>query len=477
MGDRSLGQQPQLYNSKMLGIVTKFQLEVRNQLDSQFYDTIQEAKVSTEDIQNGLERNAKKAAKITSTFVQLAVMQHLFGKAFESVAGYNPAFDIIEAIVKALGWDDEEEEEDTVLDNLEEAFLSLLGDLPYTSTLTGGRIPIASALPITEFIKGEDQYGNEKSRWDTIKEAAPYYLLPGGYGQIKKTKQGLQMFDEDLPIAGSYTDSGNLRFPVEDTIQNRVQAGLFGQWASANARDYFDNERKPLKENQIQELIDVDIPIREYWDYREELSKYDTIKEKIQFIESLDLPVNKKNILVNNAADRKTPIDLTDYDQYADFEEFDFASKNPEKYSFLKENNISYADYAGDEDAKEFYDGVYSWANNYPDKVTVSKAVTSSVVEYRKLTKALDSISADKDADGKTINGSAKEKKIAYINSLDIDYGAKLILFKNEYNADDTYNYAIVEYLNSRDDISFHEMNTILKELGFNVTPDGYITW
>jgi hypothetical protein len=477
MGDRSIGQQPQLYNSKMLGIVTKFQLEVRNQLDSQFYDTIQEAKVSTEDIQNGLERNAKKAAKITSTFVQLAVVQHLFGKAFESVAGYNPAFDIIEAIVKALGWDDEEDEEDTVLDNLEEAFLSLLGDLPYTSTLTGGRIPIASALPITEFIKGEDQYGNEKSRWDTIKEAAPYYLLPGGYGQIKKTKQGLQMFDEDLPIAGSYTDSGNLRFPVEDTLKNRLQAGLFGQWASANARDYFDNERKPLKENQIQELIDVDIPIREYWDYREKLSKYDTVKEKIQFIESLDLPVSKKNILVNNAADRKTPIDLTDYDQYADFEEFDFASKNPEKYSFLKENNISYADYAGDEDAKEFYDGVYSWVNNYPDKVTVSKAVTSSVVEYRKLTKALDSISADKDAGGKTINGSAKEKKIAYINSLDIDYGAKLILFKNEYNADDTYNYEIVEYLNGRDDISYDEMNTILKELGFNVTPDGYITW
>lgn len=477
MGDRSIGQQPQLYNSKMLGLVTKFQLEVRNQLDSQFYDTIQEAKVSTEDIQNGLARNAKKAAKIASTFAQLAVMQHLFGKAFESVAGYNPAFDIIEAIVKAFGWDDEEEEEDTVLDNLEEAFLSLLGDLPYTSTLTGGRIPIESALPITELIKGEDRYGNEKSRWDTIKEAAPYYLLPGGYGQIKKTKAGLQMFDEDLPIAGSYTDSGNLRFPVEDTLPNRVQAGLFGQWASANARDYFDNERKPLKEKQIQELIDVDIPIREYWDYREELSKYDTVKEKIQFIESLDLPVSKKNILVNNAADRKTPIDLTDYDQYADFEEFDFASKNPEKYSFLKENNISYADYSGDEDAKEFYDGVYSWVNNYPDKVTVSKAVTSSVVEYRKLTKALDSISADKDAGGKTINGSAKEKKIAYINSLDIDYGAKLVLFKNEYNADDTYNYAIVEYLNSRDDISFDEMNTILKELGFNVTPDGYITW
>ena len=191
----------------------------------------------------------------------------------------------------------------------------------------------------------------------------------------------------------------------------------------------------------------------------------------------MDLPISKKNILVNNAADRKTPIDLTNYGQYSGYEEFDFASKNPEKYSFLKDNNISYTDYTRNEDTKEFYDGVYSWANSYPEKVTVSKAVTDSVVEYRQYTTALDSIRADKDSSGKTISGSAKEKKIAYINSLNIDYGAKLILFKNEYNADDTYNYEIVSYLNGRQDISFSEMNTILRELGFNVTADGRITW
>jgi hypothetical protein len=477
MGDRSLGQMPQLYNSKMLGLLTKFQLEVRNQLDSQFYDTIQEAKVSTEEIENKLLRNAKKAAKITSTFAQLAVMQHLFGKAFESVAGYNPAFDIIEALVKTFGWDDEEEEEDTVLDNIEEGFLSLLGDLPYTSTLTGGRIPIASALPVTEFIKGEDQYGNEKNRWETLGEAAPYYLLPGGYGQLKKTKAGLEMFEDDLPIAGSYTDSGGLRFPVEDTTGNKVQAALFGQWASENARDYFDNERKPLQEKQIQELIDTELPIRDYWDYREGLAEQEKLEDKIKYIAGLDLPSSTKNILVNNVTDRKNPIDLTNFDEFATYEEFDFASKNPEKYDFLKENSVSYSDYISNEDSKEFYDGVYEWVNNYPDKVTVSKAVTGSVVEYRQFSKELDAIRADKDSNGKSISGSAKAKKLDYINGLDIDYGAKMILFKNEYNADDTYNYEIIDYLNSRDDISFDEMNTILKELGFNVTADGTITW
>lgn len=475
MGDRSLGQQPQLYNSKMAGLVTKFQLEVRNQLDSQFYDTIQEAKVSAEDIQNAAARNAKVAAKVTSTFVTLAVTQHLFGKVFESIAGYNPAFDIIEAIIKAFGWDDEEESEDTVLDNLGQGLMSIAEDMPYSSVITdGGRIPISSALPITQLIKGEDKYGNEKSRWETIAETAPYYLLPGGYGQIKKTTQGLGMFDDDLPIAGSYTDSGNLRYPVEDTLRNRVQAAIFGQYASSNARDYFDNERQSLKKNQIQELVDVDIPIREYWDYREGLNEQETLADKFDYIAGLDLPIDKKNILINNVVDRKEAVDLTDYHDYADYEEFDFAVKNPEKYDFLQSVGVSVGEYNSfDDDTKD----AYNWAYQNPEKYTLSRAVSDDVAVYRQYTKALNDISADKDADGKSISGSRKEKVIQYLNGLDADYYSKLILFKMEYNADDTYNNEIIEYLNSRNDISFEEEVTILRELGFTVTADGTVRW
>ena len=475
MGDRSLGQQPQLYNSKVAGIVTKFQLEVRNQLDSQFYDTIQEAKVSAEDIQNKQARNAKVAAQVTSTFVQLAVVQHLFGKAFEAVAGYNPAFDIIEAIVKAFGWDDEEESEDTLLDNLGQGLRSLAEDMPYSSLiLDGGRVPIASALPIGQAVKGEDKYGNEKHWTKTVAEAAPYWLLPGGYGQIKKTTQGLGMFDDDLPIAGSYTNSGNLRYPVEDTLANRVQAAVFGQYASSNARDYFDNERQALKKNQIQELVDVDIPIQDYWAYREGLNEQETLAEKFDYISGLDLPIDKKNILINNVVDRKEAVDLTDYDQYANYEEFDFAVKNPEKYDFLQSVGVSVAKYNSfDDDTKD----AYNWAYQNPEKYTLSRAVSDDVAVYRQYTKALNDISADKDADGKSISGSRKTKVINYLNDLDADYYAKLILFKMEYNADDTYNREIIEYLNGRNDISFEEEVTILRELGFTVDADGTVRW
>ena len=479
LGDRSLGQQPLYYNSKALGLITKFQLEVRNNLDSTFYDTIQEAKLSTKEIDNALARNAVKSAKITATLVQLAVLQHVFGKAFESVAGYNPAFDMIEILMQTFGFDDEEDSEDTPLDNIEQGFLSLLEDMPYASVLTGGgRIPISSALPVKEFVYGVDSYGRDKNRGEILKEALPYYLFPTGYGQIKKTKKGLEMFSDEHPVSGSYTDSGNLRFPVEDTTKNRIQAGLFGQYANENARYYFDNDIAPLKEKQIQEYIDVDMPIKDYWKYREGLKGLKNLNEKGDYIGGLDLPIGKKNILINNVANRKDPIAFTGYEDYSNFQEFDFANRYPEKYQVLQEQGISVKDYKENHEKTAFiYTDAYSWASNNNEKYLVSKAVTDDVSKYKQYTSDISKIKSDKDSNGKTISGSRKEKVIDYINNLDADYGQRIILFKSIYDKDDTYNYDIVDYLNSRDDITFDEMNTILEELGFTVTADGTIYW
>ena len=74
-------------------------------------------------------------------------------------------------------------------------------------------------------------------------------------------------------------------------------------------------------------------------------------------------------------------------------------------------------------------------------------------------------------------NGSRKEKVIQYINNIDADYGAKILLYKMEYPSDDTYNMDIVEYLNERDDISYSEMENILKLLEFTVDEDGTVRW
>ena len=446
MGDRSLGQMPLLYNSKTLGLLTKYQLEVRNTLDSRFYDTIQEEKASTKDIEDGLKKNAVTAAKITNKVLQTAVLSHMFGLAYEQITGYNPAFDIISVFIKLFGLDDDDESEDTFGDNIEQGLSELLGDLPYTSLVTGGgKIPMSDALPISKLVTNTDDYGQPigdgswgwlTGRAKTIGDALPYYL-PFGYGQIKKTAAGLNMFSDDHPVSGSYTDSGSLRFPVEDTPLNRVQAALFGQYASKNAREYFDNGYAPLSEKQIQEYIDVDMPIKEYREYREGLKKQETLEDKFDYISGLDLPVAKKNILINNVVDRKEAVDLEGYEDFGSLEEFDFATKNPEKYAFAKSV------------------GGYSAYQTYSD--------------------ALYDIKADKDASGKSINGSRKEKVLDYINNLDADYYTKIILWKSEYPSDDNYNREIVDYINNRSDLSYEDKVSVLAELGFRVTADGQI--
>lgn len=332
LGDRTKGANAQLYNSKLIGLVTQFQLEVNNQLYSQFYDTYHESKEAAKG--NAL----KTAAGMTFTLGQLFAFTHLFGKTFEAIAGYNPTFDVISMLATALGWgEDDEDEETTTSERLKKAADQLVDALPYVNILTGGgRIPVASGIPnlVGVATGGKDEYGNELTLEDEMKKLL-YLIPPTGGNQFKKTTQGLSMFDDDLPVSGSYTDSGNLRFPVEDTPLNRLQAGLFGQWSNKNAGEYFDNERQPLKEKQIQEYADLDMPIADYWKYRDGLKEQDTIQEKFDYINGLDVTDEQKNIMINNAIDRKEQIDISGYDDFGSYEEFDYATKNPEKYNVI----------------------------------------------------------------------------------------------------------------------------------------------
>lgn len=121
-------------------------------------------------------------------------------------------------------------------------------------------------------------------------------------------------------------------------------------------------------------------------------------------------------------------------------------------------------------------DGEYEYAFDNPDNYAVAKAV-GGYDSYKTYSSELYNIKADKDESGNSITGSRKDKVIDYINNLDADYGEKIILFKSEYPADDTFNTEIIDYLNSREDITYEEMVTILKELGFNVSSDGTVTW
>lgn len=111
----------------------------------------------------------------------------------------------------------------------------------------------------------------------------------------------------------------------------------------------------------------------------------------------------------------------------------------------------------------------------HPDAV-VSK-VYADYNTYNTYKRALWDFKADKDKNGKTIIGSKQEKIIDYLNETDLDYGERIILFKQQYKSNDTYNEDIIDYLNSRDDLYYEDVVVILESLGFTVKSDGTVEW
>ena len=104
-----------------------------------------------------------------------------------------------------------------------------------------------------------------------------------------------------------------------------------------------------------------------------------------------------------------------------------------------------------------------TFASEYPGRYAVAKSV-GGYDKYRSYSSELSGI-------------SGKQNAADYINSLDADYGEKIILWKSKYKSDNTYNNDIIDYLNSRDDLSYEDISNILTELGFTVHPDGRVTW
>lgn len=420
MGDRSQGSTAELFNSKTLGFLTQFQLEVNNQWSSMIHDN-----------KMNVENGNKSGAGVVFQLGQLFGASYLFNSLMKSLTGSSVMFDPIDMLMKIFDDDDDK--------SLEEKFESAIGDfmdnVPMWSVFSGGRIPIQEAMTgATSLIKkltGQtDSFGNEIT-WEDVGqdflESMAYYVLPTGYGQLRKTVQGLKMYDDDLPIAGSYTDSGNLRFTADNSTTGKIKSALFGRYSSKEAQDYIDSGYKSINSSKIDEMIDLGMNSTEYRTYRNGLSKVGTkTKDKIEYINNLDVSNKKKSIMASNVL--KKNIDMSNYDNYGSYEEFNYAMKNPVEYKQI--NMIT--DYSN----------------------------------YQKIQKELSKIKSDIDKNGNAISGSRKKKVISYINSLNLSIAQKAMLIKQEYPSFTKYDKQIFNYINGQD-LTFIEKARTMKSLGF----------
>lgn len=239
---------------------------------------------------------------------------------------------------------------------------------------------------------------------------------------------------------------------------------MYGQTANDMLYELFDTST--YKFSSPEEKSDM---IERVYDYaRDEANREYLAKEGVEYTNATEDGVEyyREDVITTVIKD-DIPLD-----------EANFKVKNPEKYDFFKQYDITYGEYKAskeNEDTAKMYD----WAYQNPEYFQVARAISTNLETYWKHNSYMwNNIRADKDENGNSIPGTKKEKIIEYINGIEsMSYEEKLVLFKKYYPADDTYNNEIVDYLNSRDDISYDEMVTILEELDFEVDDEGYIYW
>lgn len=241
MADRSKGSMPTLFNSKTLGPVTQFQLEVNNQLAFLMKD---------------IPRESKNFAATASAIGQLFVYSYLFNNLYEKIVGRRTALDPIGIVQTAIeDYENPNLEKSTATRNLME---NTLNQLPFTSLVEGGRFPINSAIPsVPGLIKGDADVKKE------LTKPLFYILPPAGGGQVKKTYEGLQAMNSNplakkQPLTGLYKENEmkekRLQVPVKDNLQNKLKGGLFGKYSLPEVKEYYRNENRILSPKQTKEV-------------------------------------------------------------------------------------------------------------------------------------------------------------------------------------------------------------------------------
>ena len=264
IGDRSIGSQPTLFNSKnpITRLFTQFQLETNNQLSFLF-----------KDLPKSLQGHA--ASKYASTIVKLALFSYLYNEGYQALTGRRLDIDPIgmglgiyndvsgerlpvQLDYWAKGSKMPKQSGTATLKNLDEMVANNIPFIAAPAAALGiedlGRLPISGAIPNTSNIyTAVSQNGMTPT---TLSKVGPellkpiyYGALPFGGGQLKKTIEGVGAVNAGGDFAN--TSSGKtLKYAVDKTPQNYLQAALFGKWSLPQAQDYISSGGLSAKRTQ-----------------------------------------------------------------------------------------------------------------------------------------------------------------------------------------------------------------------------------
>ena len=323
MGGRALGDMPNIFNSKTLGILTQFQLENVNQFDTMFHDTKYENRAEEQTKYEANTWNEKLKSKLanekpefynslSATLIlgQLFAYAWAYNKVDEELTGSGGAFDpigIVEDLIK-----DFTNPNLTKGEAIKNLALNIVDVIPYANTITGGgRVPMTDALPnIVDILEGE-------AGWDEMLKVLNLGLPTGG-GQLLKTAKGAIALAQGGDYKTNAKGEKQLKFPIaqEGNIAQRIgegaQALLFGKWATPGGQKYIEDGFKPLSAVQTEGLEraqNMGIAIKEFYDIMNAIEEIEVPKRKNSKGKEESIPGARKQLIKDELNSRK---ELTD---------------------------------------------------------------------------------------------------------------------------------------------------------------------
>lgn len=446
MAGRDKASLPTIFNSKnpFIKLFSSFQLEVNNQY-----------KYMLKDLPNDLKDEA--VSKLIAAFAKMFFGAWFYNLFSEKITGRKSAFSPADIVLDGINTMSNENA--LFFENSMTVAKDVASELPFLGNiLGGGRLPISSALPdVSNSVESVSTLLNKETKKSTKKTALNnlvkelskpvfYIVPPFGGGQAKKTIEGLSMYTKDIP--GSYTSSGRLRFTADEGFLPVVQAGIFGQYASKNAREYFDNSYSPLTEKQIEEFSSLGIEINEYRTYLKKYSELNKIKAD----------VGPEGNTINGSAKAKKIYELlNNNEKYSENEVNYILSKLSTENETITLDDLMLID--NDLESYKYY---FSLSSDGRDKYKA--LILNNGIDQKKYISSIQKIKNIKEKYANVKNpytGTKKEKYKTYIsnskkneifnviNESNISKAEKIILFKEAGYSITNYKKYMFSYINS----------------------------
>lgn len=302
MADRSKGAMPLIFERKnpVTKLFTMYQLEQNNQF-----------RYLLKDLPRANKEEA--VAQVILAIMRMSIAAWCFNEINESIFGRRSAFDPIDMAFETV--EVLKDDKMKTSEKVTTVAKSVAEEAPFIGGLLGGgRIPISSAMPDMEstmkLIFDHDELSAEQRNEylvNDIVKPLSYIAAPFGAGQAWKSYEGLKAVAEG-GVYKATKDGKELKYPVEQNLQNVIQGLIGGKSSFKSAQEYYDKAIYNLSSDKLNAAYKAQehgMDVDEFLELYEEVKATQGTKDKDGKTIANSASINKRKTIDSSVKDEK----------------------------------------------------------------------------------------------------------------------------------------------------------------------------